>query len=193
MKLLVGLGNPGENYRHTRHNLGFLALDRFAADAGISFSTKKKKALYGRGPWQGEDLLLLKPQTFMNSSGEAVLYLASFLHIEAGNIVVICDDINLAFGAMRIRKSGSAGGHNGLKSMIASLGTDEFARIRLGVGERADSGADLADHVLAPFTPGEMGQMPVYLGHVSAALSLIAQGNIDKAMNTYNGRDCTKP
>jgi len=192
MKLIVGLGNPGEAYRTTRHNLGFLALDRFAADAGISFDSKKKKALWGRGQYLGEDLFLLKPQTFMNLSGEAVLYLASFFHIATEDVVVVCDDINLAYGAMRIRKSGSAGGHNGLKSLIASLGSEEFVRVRLGVGERQDSQSDLADYVLSPFSADEMRLMPVYLGHVTRALEEIIQGKTDKAMNQYNGRDCTK-
>ena len=192
MKLIVGLGNPGEAYRTTRHNLGFLALDRLADVAGISFDSKKKKALWGRGAYVGEDVFLLKPQTFMNLSGEAVLYLASFFHIATEDVVVVCDDINLAYGAVRIRKSGSAGGHNGLKSLIASLGSEDFVRIRLGVGERQDSQSDLADYVLSPFTADEMKLMPVYLDHVTKALSDIIQGNTDRAMNQYNGRDCTK-
>lgn len=192
MKLIVGLGNPGEAYRRTRHNLGFLALDRLADVAGISFDSKKKKALWGRGAYLGEDVFLLKPQTFMNLSGEAVLYLASFFHIATEDVVVVCDDINLAYGAVRIRKSGSAGGHNGLKSLIASLGSEDFVRIRLGVGERQDSQSDLADYVLSPFTADEMKLMPVYLDHVTKALSDIIQGNTDRAMNQYNGRDCTK-
>lgn len=192
MKLIVGLGNPGEAYRTTRHNLGFLALDRLADVAGISFDSKKKKALWGRGSYLGEDVFLLKPQTFMNLSGEAVLYLASFFHIATEDVVVVCDDINLAYGAVRIRKSGSAGGHNGLKSLIASLGSEDFVRIRLGVGERQDSQSDLADYVLSPFTADEMKLMPVYLDHVTKALSDIIQGNTDRAMNQYNGRDCTK-
>ncbi len=192
MKLIVGLGNPGEAYRTTRHNLGFLALDRLADVAGISFDSKKKKALWGRGAYLGEDVFLLKPQTFMNLSGEAVLYLASFFHIATEDVVVVCDDINLAYGAVRIRKSGSAGGHNGLKSLIASLGSEDFVRIRLGVGERQDSQSDLADYVLSPFTADEMKLMPVYLDHVTKALSDIIQGNTDRAMNQYNGRDCTK-
>lgn len=192
MKLIVGLGNPGEAYRTTRHNLGFLALDRLAVVAGISFDTKKKKALWGRGQYLGEDVFLLKPQTFMNLSGEAVLFMASFFQIETDDVVVVCDDVNLAFGAIRIRKSGSAGGHNGLKSLIASLGSEDFVRLRLGVGEREDSQADLADYVLSPFSSDEMKIMPVYLDHVTAALGDIIQGKTDRAMNRYNGRDCTQ-
>lgn len=192
MKLIVGLGNPGAAYRTTRHNLGFLALERLAELAGISFDSKKKKALWGRGTYLGEDVLLLKPQTFMNLSGEAVLYLASFFHIATEDVVVVCDDINLAYGVIRIRKSGSAGGHNGLKSLIASLGSDAFSRVRLGVGEREDPQTDLADYVLSPFTPEEMKLLPTYLGHVATALTEIIQGNTERAMNQYNGRDCTQ-
>ena len=134
MKLIVGLGNPGKKYERNRHNIGFMAIDRYAKSRGIPLDIKKKKAVYGRGITDGRDIILLKPQTFMNLSGEAVLYLASFLKITTPDITVILDDTELPFGQIRIRKSGGTGGHNGVKSLINSLKSENFPRIRFGIG-----------------------------------------------------------
>jgi len=192
VKLLVGLGNPGERYRNTRHNLGFLALDRFASDCGLDFSHKKHNALFARGVCAGQECVAVKPQTFMNASGSAVGAFAREHQIPPEEIIIVCDDIYLPFGRMRIRKSGSAGGHNGMASVIECLETDAITRIRLGVGSPADESLDLADYVLSEFSAQEAERMPVLLGWVSKAIALMVQGDINKAMNACHGRDCSE-
>lgn len=186
MKLIVGLGNPGEKYKHTRHNLGFLALDHFAAQIGAQINQKKKKTLYCKIRFQEQDLVLLKPQTFMNLSGEAVLYLASFLKIPPQEIIVLCDDTNLEFSSLRIRRSGSDGGHNGLKSLISSLNSDQFVRIRMGVGQPVSDSVELKDYVLHKFRPDEWREVPSILERASEALSTILSDSLEQAMNAYN-------
>ena len=187
MKLIVGLGNPGEKYLKTRHNLGFLALDHFAGKLGARIDQKKKKTLYGKMRFSGEELILLKPQTFMNLSGEAVLYMASFLKIPPQDIIVICDDVTLPFGTIRIREKGSDGGHNGLKSLISSLDSSEFPRIRVGVDAPDSLEQDLSEFVLDPFSGAQLETMPHLLSRVSEALSLLVQDDKQQAMNTFNG------
>ncbi len=187
LKLVVGLGNPGRKYEKNRHNVGFMAVDYFARLHNIELNIKKKKALFGRGYCNGEEVVLLKPQTFMNLSGEAVLYLASFLKIKSQNIIVIADDSDLPFGMIRIRRSGGSGGHNGIKSLIFSLKTSDFPRIRIGIGRPdPESGVDLSDYVLQDFTDNELKILNSILMDVADALYLIITSSIDEAMNKYN-------
>ncbi|MDR2733093.1 MAG: aminoacyl-tRNA hydrolase [Spirochaetota bacterium] len=190
MKLLIGLGNPGERYHNTRHNLGFLALDHFAGDCGFGFSRKKHDALWARGVCGGQEFIAIKPQTFMNLSGIAARAFAEEYQISPEEVIILCDDIYQPFGRLRIRKAGSAGGHNGLASVIECLGADSVMRIRLGVGKPEDESADLADYVLSALTAVESERVPVLCGWVSKAIALILQGDINKAMNICHGRDC---
>jgi PTH1 family peptidyl-tRNA hydrolase len=160
MKLLVGLGNPGTKYTLTRHNAGFMLLDKFAGDTAL---TKKKfKALYAEHTLHGEKLILLKPQTFMNSSGEAVRAALDFYKLTAPDLLVLYDDLDQDFGAVRFRVKGSSGGHNGIKSLIAQLGHENFARVKIGIGKPADKSQTL-DYVLGKFTPAEQEQLPAIL------------------------------
>lgn len=188
MKLIAGLGNPGSQYDKTRHNIGFMALD-FIADAfSISMDNDKKhKGLVGKGMIGSEKVMLVKPQTYMNLSGECIGSLSNYYGIDPEDIIIIYDDISLDVGQLRIRKKGSAGGHNGIKSIIAHLGTTEFPRIKMGVGERM-TGQDLADHVLAKFPKDQMKLVEQSIVDTKEALYLMLTDNIDKAMNQYNGK-----
>ncbi len=185
MKLVVGLGNPGERYVNTRHNLGFQVLDRLAARHDITVDTKKKKSMIGRLRIGNERVMLLKPQTFVNLSGEAVLYMASFLRIMPENIIVVCDDVNIPNGQIRIRKYGSSGGHNGIKSLIQFLKSDNFPRIRIGVGQPEDH-IKLEEYVLGKFTPEEVDAMDAVIDTACDAIEMIVTGDTDKAMNEFN-------
>jgi PTH1 family peptidyl-tRNA hydrolase len=181
VKLIVGLGNPGKKYEHNRHNVGFMAIDRYAKFHGIPLDIKKKKAVFGKGNLGGHDVILLKPQTFMNLSGEAVLYLASFLKITTPNITVIADDTELPFGQIRIRRSGGSGG------LINSLKAENFPRIRVGIGRpEAVEEKDLCDYVLDDFTEKERKLLDVELGKVVEALDIVICGSISDAMNKFN-------
>lgn len=155
MKLVVGLGNPGDRFEKTRHNLGFLVLDHLAKRHKISIDIKKKKSLIGKMRFNNEKIIILKPQTFINLSGEAVLYMASFLRIQPHNIIVVCDDANLELGKLSVRKYGSSGGHNGIKSLIKFLKADNFPRIRVGIG-RPEGAKSLESHVLGSFSKEEL-------------------------------------
>lgn len=185
MKLVVGLGNPGETYEGTRHNLGFMVLDRLAARHGTAVDVKKKKSMVGRIKLGKERVMLLKPQTFVNLSGEAVLYMASFLRVMPENIIVVCDDINLPLGKIRVRRYGSSGGHNGVKSLIQFLRSDNFPRVRIGIGSPKE-GEELEKFVLGKFTPEELEVINPAMDKACDAIELIIQGEIDKAMNLYN-------
>ncbi len=185
MKLVVGLGNPGEKYLNTRHNLGFYVLDRLAARHEISVDTKKKKSMIGRMRVGNERVMLLKPQTFVNLSGEAVLYMASFLRIMPENIVVVCDDVNLPLGTIRIRKYGSSGGHNGIKSLIQFLKSDNFPRIRIGVGT-PDDHIKLEEFVLGKFSPEDIDMLDPIVDKACDAIEMIISGDTEKAMNEFN-------
>lgn len=189
MKLIVGLGNPGPKYQHNRHNVGFMVIDRFARKYSIDLSIKKKKAVFGRGKLNGEDVVVLKPQTFMNLSGEAVLYLASFLKVRTTDIVVVADDTELPFGKMRIRRNGSSGGHNGIKALIYSLKSENFPRVRVGIGRpEFFSEKVLCDYVLEDFTPSELTTFYVESEKVVEAIYVMMTVSIDEAMNRYNNR-----
>ncbi|MGC8764490.1 MAG: aminoacyl-tRNA hydrolase [Brevinematia bacterium] len=185
MKLVVGLGNPGETYEGTRHNLGFMVLDRLAARYGTAVDIKKKKSMVGRIKIDKERVILLKPQTFVNLSGEAVLYMASFLRVMPENIVVVCDDVNLPPGKIRVRRYGSSGGHNGVKSLIQFLRSDNFPRVRVGIGS-PPPGVELEKYVLDKFTPEEMEVIIPAMEKACDAIELIIKGEIEKAMNLYN-------
>lgn len=187
MKMIVGLGNPGRRYANTRHNMGWEALDRVAEAAGIKVNVNRYHGLTGMGVIEGEKVILVKPLTYMNLSGDCVQPLAAYYKIPPEDILVICDDVNLPLGRIRFRKSGSAGGHNGLKSLIGRLGSDTFPRLRLGVGS-PEAGIDLVDHVLMPFF-GEDAEKAEELGKKAAeAVLCFLKDGPDKVMNEYNSK-----
>ncbi len=188
MFVIVGLGNPGKKYENTRHNAGFMAIDAIAEKYGISVKEKKHKALCGTGVIEGQKVLLVKPETYMNLSGESIGEVLNFYKLDPEeDMLVIFDDISLAPGNIRIRKKGSAGGHNGIKSLIAHTGTQGFMRIKVGVGEKP-SGWDLADYVLGHFTEEDSAKLKEVMPDVIQAAALIMQGDVDKAMNDYNAK-----
>lgn len=188
MFLIVGLGNPGKQYEHTRHNVGFDVMDAIADKYNISISEKKHKALCGKGVIEGQKVVLAKPQTFMNLSGESVAELVNYYKLDPEEeLLVIFDDICLAPGGLRIRKKGSAGGHNGIKNIIAQIGTQNFMRIKVGVGEKP-KGWDLADHVLGHFDASDRGKVEDAIVDAVRATEMILQGEVDQAMNDFNGR-----
>ena len=185
--LIVGLGNPGEKYARTRHNAGFLAIDYLSQKYSADVKQVKFKSLIGEVKIGEHRALLMKPQTFMNLSGEAVGEAASFYKIAPENVIVIVDDICGAPGRMRIRKSGSAGGHNGLKSIIYQLNSDQFPRIRIGVNSPIRERADLADFVLSRFSKEEIPVLEEVIIRAKKAVEEIISKNVDSAMNKYNG------
>ena len=186
MKVIVGLGNPGSEYARTKHNVGFMFVDALAEKLGIDEWRTKYDALVAEGRLGSEKILLVKPLTYMNLSGESIAPLAAFYRIPAAHVIVLCDDIAQAPGHIRIRPSGSAGGHNGLKSIIASLGTDAFYRIRIGVGEKPDPAYDLADWVLGRFPAADKAAVEGRLPDVEAAARLLMDGRLQEAQNQYN-------
>ncbi len=186
MHIITGLGNPGRKYENTRHNLGFITVDRLAEEHGISVTKSKHKALIGEGRISGQKVLLVKPQTFMNLSGEAVRAVMDYYKEPVENLLVIYDDADIPAGAVRIRKKGGAGTHNGMRSVVSCLGDDGFARIRIGIGTQDDR--DIVDHVLGGFTREEADVMrEAVLTAVSAVECMLSEG-IDIAMNEYNTR-----
>ena len=185
MYIIAGLGNPTREYEKTRHNVGFDTIDVLADKLNTSVDEKKFKGLYGKGIIAGEKVILLKPQTFMNLSGESVREAADFYKVDPEHIIVIYDDISLDVGQLRIRKKGSAGGHNGIKNIIAHLGGQVFPRINVGVGEKPPKW-DLADYVLGHFSKEEQEQMEEGYEHAVCAVKEIVTGNIEAAMNEYN-------
>ena len=187
MYVIAGLGNPGAKYENTRHNIGFMAVDAIAAKNHISVQEKKHKALLGKGMLGSEKVLLVKPQTFMNLSGESIREIIDYYKIEEKTeLIVISDDISLAPGALRIRKKGSAGGHNGLKNIIAHLGTDQFPRVRVGVGAPAHPDHEMIDWVIGAFTAQEKKAVEEAVDRaVDAALCVMERG-VQEAQNRYN-------
>ncbi|MCI5623445.1 aminoacyl-tRNA hydrolase [Anaerostipes sp. 494a] len=185
MKVIVGLGNPGKKYENTRHNIGFAALDYIADKEGININTGKHKALVGSGYMGGEKVLLVKPQTFMNLSGESLRPIMDFYKLDPEDFLVIFDDIDLDVGRLRIRKKGSAGGHNGIKSIISHLGSMEFPRVKIGVGAKP-KGYDLADYVLGHFGKEDQAILSERFEDVYDAVKLIVEDNITEAMNRHN-------
>ena len=187
MKLIVGLGNPGMQYAATRHNIGFEVIDSIAETYNISVMKNKYKALIGDGTIGGEKVILMKPQTYMNLSGEAVKACMDFHKISNEDLIVIYDDISLEVGQLRLRKSGSAGGHNGIKNIIAQLGTQAFPRIKFGVGEKP-AGWDLANYVLGRFSEEDMKIIGPRVGDAVKATEMIVRDGVEKAMNNYNNK-----
>ena len=185
MKIIAGLGNPGKEYRATRHNIGFEAVDYIAYDLGIYIDERKHKALLGKGIFAGEKVIFLKPQTYMNLSGESIRAALDYYKLTNEDLIVIYDDISLDVGEIRIRTKGSAGGHNGIKSIISHLGTDVFDRITLGVGD-TPKGYDLADYVLGKFKENEVKNMEEAVINAKKALKLMLQNEEEKAMNLFN-------
>ena len=185
MKLIVGLGNPGAEYIATRHNIGFKAIDSLADTYRIPIQRNKFKALIGEGTIGDEKVILMKPQTYMYLSGEAIRQCMDWNKLTKEDIIIIYDDVALDVGQLRLRKTGSAGGHNGIKSIIAHLGSQDFMRIKVGVGEKP-AGWDLANYVLGKFTPEEIKIMSERLKDIEKAVEIMLQQGIEQAMNQYN-------
>ena len=186
MYIIAGLGNPTSKYDKTRHNIGFDVIDALADKYSIRVENAKHRALCGSGTIAGEKVLLIKPQTFMNLSGEAVVDALNYYKVDATtNLIVIYDDISMEPGRLRLRKKGSAGGHNGIKNIIAHLGMETFPRIKVGVGAKPD-GWDLADYVLSRFSPADREQIDKAIERSVDAISTIISDDFDKAMNLYN-------
>jgi len=187
MRLIVGLGNPGREYRETRHNVGFMVVDEIARRHNLTLAMAPSQipdAMIAK-KFGDDALLMAKPLTFMNNSGEAVAALARYYDVPIGDLLIVVDEVALPFGRLRARARGSAGGHNGLKSVIARLGTTEFARLRLGVG-RGDARRDLADHVLSKFEADEQSALGEFITRAADAAEMFAADDIAKVMNTYN-------
>ena len=187
MKVIAGLGNPGIEYVGTRHNVGFEVIDRLAARLDILMDAEKHKAVYGQGRVDGEKVLLVKPLTYMNLSGESIGQILKYYKVPPQDLIVVSDDIDLPPGQLRIRKKGSAGGHNGLKNIMLHLHTEEFPRIKVGVGAKKP-GQDLAKHVLAKFPEEELETMAEAMDRACDAIELMIRDEYDKAMNLYNGK-----
>lgn len=185
--LVVGLGNPGKEYAHTRHNAGFRALDVLADKLGGKVDKLKFQGLYCQVNDQARKIFLLKPQTYMNLSGKSVLQLSSYFNIPPQRIIVLFDDISLVPGRLRIRGDGSAGGHNGIKSIIAELGSQDFPRVKIGVGGKAHPDQDLADHVLSGFSAKEEKDLKSALERAADAALTIMEKGVAEAANRYNG------
>lgn len=188
MFIIAGLGNPTSQYEGTRHNIGFDVMDALAEKYNISINEKKHKALCGKGVIEGEKVLLVKPQTYMNLSGESIAEILNYYKLDAEeDFLVVFDDISLAPGNIRIRKKGSAGGHNGIKNIIAMTGTQNFKRIKVGVGEKP-KGWDLADYVLGRFSDEDRKKVNDAIEDAIGAVSMILRGETDQAMNCYNAK-----
>ena len=186
MYIIAGLGNPEKKYDGTRHNIGFRMLDAVADRYGIDVGERKHKGLVGKGVIGGEKVILAKPMTYMNLSGDCIRAVADYYKVEPQNIIVLFDDISLDVGKIRIRKKGSAGGHNGIKSIIAQLGTDDFPRLKFGVGDKP-SGSDLVEHVLGRFNRVDEKKVSDEMSRVCDAVECMVTEGMDAAMNKYNG------
>lgn len=185
--LIVGLGNPGPKYQGTRHNAGFLVLDRLADEAGIAVTRKQFGGLYGEGTLDGHRLFLLKPQTFMNLSGRSVAEAVRFHKLSLDQIVVVHDELDIPFGQVKIKEGGGHGGHNGLRSMVQELAGNQFVRVRFGIDR--SPGSDTAGYVLAPFPREQQLQLPLLIDRTVALLRLLLSDGLAKAMNHYNKKD----
>lgn len=184
--LIVGLGNPGPKYEFTRHNAGFLCMDLLAQQLGVKIDRIKFKSVVADVAIEGSRCILMKPQTFMNNSGEAVRDAANFYKIPPEHIIILFDDISLPPGKLRIRRKGSDGGHNGIKSILYLLGSDQFPRIKLGVGAKPRPDYDLADWVLSTFQKDELSRMKEAMEKACEAVPLLVREETDRAMNLYN-------
>ncbi len=186
-KLIVGLGNPGSKYQWTRHNAGFMVLDRFCLDIGTSVVRKTFSGLFGEGSFQGERLLLLKPQTFMNLSGRSVNPALHFHRLSLQDLIVIHDDLDIPFGRIKLKEGGGHAGHNGLRSLMQELGGGQFLRMRIGIGKPLHE--DAADYVLNSFTKEELAILPRIVDAAVDLLKLTLAEGVRKAMSLYNNRD----
>ncbi|RJP84640.1 MAG: aminoacyl-tRNA hydrolase [Desulfobacteraceae bacterium] len=184
--MIVGLGNPGREYERTRHNIGFMVIDRLAESCGISLTQKKFDALFGVGKIETLPVILAKPMAYMNRSGPPVQQLAKYYQLESDHILVIHDDIDILFGNLKIKSKGGHGGHNGIKSIIGATGESEFPRIRIGIGRPESHHMDVTNHVLGKFTPDEMQYLEPVLSHAVDAAQLILKKNITICMNQFN-------
>jgi PTH1 family peptidyl-tRNA hydrolase len=189
MKVIAGLGNPGPRYKGTRHNVGFAVVDEISRRHGLTFESSPSEAVVAK--WRDRGTLIVKPLTFMNLSGQAVGELARYFKVEPPDVLIVVDDVHLPLGRLRIRARGSAGGHNGLKSIEAHLGTDEYPRLRVGVG-RESGGIEMSDHVLMRFDPDERGVIDETIGKAVDAVETFLQEGIDVVMNRYNRKDDQK-
>ncbi len=185
MYIIVGLGNPGKKYENTRHNIGFITVDYIADELGIKINKSKNKALVGEGSVSGQKVLLVKPQTYMNLSGEAVREIVSYYKIDLSNLIVIYDDIDIEKGAVRIRAKGSAGTHNGMRSVIYQLQDDNFPRVRIGIGKSDD--IPLVNYVVGGFTKDEVNVMEGAVVRAAKGTLSIIEDGIELAMSRYNG------
>ena len=185
--MIVGLGNPGREYEKTRHNVGFRAVDLLSEKLGCKIDKLKFQGLYGQATRKGSKILLLKPQTYMNLSGRSVLQLSAFFKVPPQRIIVLFDDISLEPGRLRIRADGSAGGHNGIKSIIAELGSQDFPRVKIGVGAKPHPDFDLADWVLSAFTVQEEKSLQSALERAADAAMAIIDHGVPEAANRFNG------
>ncbi len=186
MYIIVGLGNPGPKYETTRHNMGFIAIDQISSDFNIPINRLGFKSVYGQGTISGEKVVLVKPQTFMNLSGEAVREILNFYKVEEKNLIVIFDDISIPLGKLRIRPSGSDGGHNGIKNIIYLLNSNAFPRVRIGIGMPENSAKDIADHVIEKLTKQEIEVLRDTVKNASKAVELIISEGTQYAMNKLN-------
>ena len=184
--IVAGLGNPGAEYEKTRHNAGFMAIDKIAEDAGVKISRLKFRALTAEATLGGARVLLMKPETYMNSSGDAIAEAAAFYKIAPENIIVLHDEISFDVGVMRIRRKGSAGGHNGLKSIIAKLGSDNFPRIKIGVGQKPHPDYDLVTLVLGKFPDSDLVSLREQFPKIKDSVELMLAGKIEDAMCKYS-------
>ena len=184
--LIVGLGNPGKKYEMTRHNAGFLAMDLMAIEEGVDIKKLKHHSLIADVKINGKRCLLMKPQTMMNNSGEAVIDAMKYYNISPENVIIIYDDISLDVGQTRIRRKGSAGGHNGIKSIISHIKSEDFPRVKIGVGKKPSPEYDLVNWVLGRFPKELEPDLKSALENTTKAVRLIVDGDIDKAMNLYN-------
>lgn len=185
--LIVGLGNPGREYEKTRHNCGFRAVDLLAENLGCKIDKLKFQGLYAQANYNGTKVFLLKPQTYMNLSGRSVLQLSAYFNIPPQRIIVMFDDISLEPGRLRIRPNGSAGGHNGIKSIIQEVGSQEFPRVKIGVGAKPNPNYDLADWVLSTFSANEEKALAVSLDNAAKAALAIINHGVPEAANRFNG------
>lgn len=184
MKLIIGLGNPGKEYEKTRHNTGFMVIDKLADKLGVSIEQNKFKGLYTKLKYKGEDVILLKPQTYMNLSGESVRQVMDFFKIKQEDILVIYDDMDMPVGKLRLRQTGSAGGHNGMKNIILHTGSQNFNRVRVGIGRHPYM--KVVDYVLSKFTQDEMIDMEKGIDNASEAVIDYLNNGFSHAMNNFN-------
>jgi PTH1 family peptidyl-tRNA hydrolase len=185
--LIIGLGNPGAAYQATRHNVGFMLVDRLSESCGIKCDMPGWKSCWGRGSLAGTDVVLVKPQTFMNLSGEAVAWFTGALTVDAGSVLVAYDDSDLALGRLRIKRGGGSGGHKGIESVAAALGTNDFPRLRLGIGRPSEG--DLTDYVLSPFAVDEGESVEEMLTRAADSIEVIIAEGMDSAMNRFNANE----